>query len=101
VCEFQPLSLTCSSDVVQPDTVKTYLSPKRTPNEKSKRTPFKSQNVLPTKSKHTIDKVKTYYRQSQNVPPIVNQSRKLIDKWFVIDILTLASTCRNEKQFGA
>ena len=39
------------------DTVKTYLSPKRTPDEKSKRTPVKSQNVLP-----------------QNVPPIVNQS---------------------------
>ena len=42
------------------DTVKTYLSPKRTPDEKSKRTPVKSQNVLPTKSKRTIDEVKTY-----------------------------------------
>jgi len=36
------------------------LSPKRTPDEKSKRTPVKSQNVLPTKSKRTIDEVKTY-----------------------------------------
>ena len=42
------------------DTVKTYLSPKRTPDEKSKRTPVKSQNVLPMKSKRTIDEVKTY-----------------------------------------
>jgi len=60
------------------DTVKTYLSTKRTPDEKSKCTPVKNQNNLPTKSKRTIDKVKTY-------PLLLTIQGQLIDKWFVID----------------
>ena len=55
------------------DTVKTYLSPKRTPDGKSKRTPVKSQNVLPMKSKRTIDEVKTY-------PLLLTNQGQLIDK---------------------
>ena len=62
------------------------------PDDKSKHTPVKSQNVLPTRSKHTIDKVKhtidkvkRTINKVKTYPLLLTNQGQLIDKWFVID----------------